>query len=526
MWWDWLRRQAQLAPHHVYWEEADGSVRLTFGAMDERADRVAGRLRDWGVQADDRVAVLLEQGWQWAELFWALIRLGAVLVPLNVRLTDGELADLLARVAPRLLIADAARAAVPFGGRRVSLPNGLSPEHDPLLGEPAVTMPPGPDRLQSIIFTSGTTGRPKGARLTLGQHAWNAFGSLLRLGHATDDTWLLCMPLYHVGGQAILLRAALGGHPIVHTRRFVASEVAGLMASGRITMVSLVPTMLHRVLDVHPGPFSPRLRAVLVGGAACPPALAQAARARGLPVALTYGMTETGSQMATEEPGQDSGGVGRPLFGVELRIADPDADGVGEIRVRGPQVTSGYWDDPEATRQAFDADGWFRTGDLGRIDADGVGEIRVRGPQVTSGYWDDPEATRQAFDADGWFRTGDLGWIDADGVLHVLDRRTDLVVSGGENVYPAEVEAVLAQHPAVREAAVRGVPDEEWGQLVAAWVVLADDVSWDELAGFCRERLASYKVPRRWFRSTSLPRTATGKLQRRLLAADPGGSRP
>jgi O-succinylbenzoic acid--CoA ligase len=482
MWWDWLRRQAQLAPHHVYWEEADGSVRLTFGAMDERADRVAGRLRDWGVQADDRVAVLLEQGWQWAELFWALIRLGAVLVPLNVRLTDGELADLLARVAPRLLIADAARAAVPFGGRRVSLPNGLSPEHDPLLGEPAVTMPPGPDRLQSIIFTSGTTGRPKGARLTLGQHAWNAFGSLLRLGHATDDTWLLCMPLYHVGGQAILLRAALGGHPIVHTRRFVASEVAGLMASGRITMVSLVPTMLHRVLDVHPGPFSPRLRAVLVGGAACPPALAQAARARGLPVALTYGMTETGSQMATEEPGQDSGGVGRPLFGVELRIADPDADGVGEIRVRGPQVTSGYWDDPEATRQAFDADGWFRT--------------------------------------------GDLGWIDADGVLHVLDRRTDLVVSGGENVYPAEVEAVLAQHPAVREAAVRGVPDEEWGQLVAAWVVLADDVSWDELAGFCRERLASYKVPRRWFRSTSLPRTATGKLQRRLLAADPGGSRP
>jgi O-succinylbenzoic acid--CoA ligase len=402
-----------------------------------------------------------------------------VLVPGNTRLSEREAVGLLAQAAPRLLITDPAHRTVRFDevvGLVRIVPEGESPDADSLLGDPRAPRDPEPGQWQSIMFTSGTTGRPKGAILTLEQHWWNAVGSLLRLGHAPDDTWLLSMPLYHVGGQAILFRAAIGGTRVLFMPRFQAEAVARLMASGTVTLVSLVPTMLARVLAAYPGRFSPRLRAVLIGGAACPPALAAEARARGLPVALTYGMTETASQMATEEPGRPSGGSGHPLHGVLLAVAEPDAEGAGEILVRGPQVTPGYWRDPEATQRAMTEDGWFRTGDIGRISADGV--------------------------------------------VTVLDRRSDLVVTGGENVYPAEVEAVLLEHPAVREAAVAGVPDPEWGHLVAAWVVSERPLDWAELEQFCRERLAGFKVPRRWFRVDRLPRTASGKVQRRLLVAE------
>jgi O-succinylbenzoic acid--CoA ligase len=469
--WDWLRRQATLAPLLPYVETPE--TMLTFGEADRQVDRVARRLQTLGVAHGARVAVLLDGGLPWVLLVWALIRLRATLVPINARLAEAERAAILADAEPALLITGVEGSPAWNG------PTLVVEQKDggDLFGAGGLERPPRPQPgdIQSIIYTSGTTGRSKGALIRLEQHWWNLVGSQLRLGHAPDDVWLLTMPLYHVGGQAILFRAAVGGLKVVLRSRFDAGGTARLLQAGEVTLASLVPTMLRRVLDASRGPFSPRLRAVLIGGAACPGALAEEARDRGIPVVLTYGMTEGASQLVTQAPGEPSpdGGTGTPLWAVEMRIGDPDGDGAGEIQVRGPQITAGYWRQEVATRNAFTEDGWFRTGDLGRIDPNGV--------------------------------------------LVVLDRRQDLIVSGGENVYPAEVEAVLMQHPAVREAGVAAMPDPEWGQVPGAWVVAVTPLTAEELDAFCRARLAAYKVPRRWTFVGALPHTANGKLVRRAL---------
>lgn len=480
--WDWLARQADIVPGAPFLETVDGA--FSFGAWHARVQRVVGRLEALGVQPGDRVALRLHAGYQWVEVLFAAVRLGAVLVPLNTRLTASELAHQLAVTTPALLIDEAGEPPIPFAGPRLTLDPDEPPAADRLLGDPSNRVASEGRALQSIIFTSGTTGSPKGACLTLAQQAWAAMGSALRLGHDPDDVWLLAMPLYHVGGQAILWRAVLAGIPVVLRPRFDADDVARFMASGRVTLVSLVPTMLRRVLDAHPGPFSPRLRVVLIGGAALPPALADEARARGLPIVATYGMTETASQMATEVPGRPGppGTSGRPLLGVAMRIGDPGSDGVGEIEVRGPQVIAGYWGEPPGQGPSFTDDGWFRTGDLGR------------------------------------FRE--------DGSLEVVDRRSDLIVTGGENVYPAEVEAVLLRHPAVVQAGVAGVPDPAWGRRVEAWVVLREPTAARELEAHCRRWLAGYKVPRAWHVVRRLPVTANGKVRRAALPSwrdDPEG---
>ncbi|MGC8489254.1 MAG: o-succinylbenzoate--CoA ligase [Clostridia bacterium] len=475
--WDWAKNGARLYPDRRFMEvDGDGvGEHFTFAAFSDRVDRVAGRLVAGGLTPGDRVAALLTDPLLAAELVFAAIRTGAVLVPVNHRLGREEVAHILQDAAPRVVItAPALRDRLPPSGPRGMQTWVVEREasgEDPLLGDPLpVAWLPGPDQVQSLIYTSGTTGRPKGAVLTLDQHWWNAIGSLLRLGHQPGDSWLLCMPLFHVGGQAILFRAAIAGCRVIVEPRFDAASVACWLASGEVTLASLVPTMLQRVLDAAAAPFSPSLRAILLGGAATPPALLQRGLAAGLPLVPTYGMTETGSQMATVDPvDDDPAGGARPLFAADLLIADPDVDGVGEILVRGPQVSPGYW-----------VAGALQTGD-------------------------------------GWLHTGDLGRIDKSGRLTVMDRRADLIVSGGENIYPAEVEAALLLHPAVERAAVVPVEDAHWGQVPGAAVVLQAGAvqSPDDLSAFLRGRLASYKVPHHWKIVDALPETANGKVLRR-----------
>jgi O-succinylbenzoic acid--CoA ligase len=291
------------------------------------------------------------------------------------------------------------------------------------------------------------------------------------------------MPLHHVGGLAILARAAIFGAGVVLHERFDAEAVAESLARDGVTIASFVPTMLRRVLAVRPGPPPPSLRCVLVGGAPTPPALLAEAWRRGWPAAPTYGLTEACSQVATlplAEIGRRADGAARPLFGVELEIRGAD----GRSRAPGEP-----------------------------------GEIAVRSPAVMAGYHARPEATARVL-RDGWLLTGDVGVLDAEGWLRVLDRRDDLVVSGGENVYPAEVEAALESHAAVAEAAVAAEPDPDLGGRVAAWIVPAAGAAVDEdaLRAYCRTRLAGYKVPRAFHVVASLPRTPSGKLRRRELA--------
>jgi O-succinylbenzoic acid--CoA ligase len=307
--------------------------------------------------------------------------------------------------------------------------------------------------------------------LTGANLAASAAASQARLGNGPGDRWLCVLPLHHVGGLSILWRSAREGGTVVLEESFDVSRAAALLASGTLTYASLVPTMLRRILEEHPGPF-PGLRGVLVGGGPADPALLAAARLADLPALQTYGMTETASQVATEAPGEAGrrpGTAGRPLEGFEVRVVD---------------------------------------GDGRALPPGGVGRLEVRGPAVSPGYLGEAERPTGA-----WFRTGDHGRVDGDGYLFIAGRADAVIVSGGENVHPEEVEAVLREHAGVADARVYGEDDAEWGRRVVAEVAAASSGGLDlaALEAFARARLAPHQVPRRWAVVAVVARSDMGK---------------
>jgi o-succinylbenzoate---CoA ligase len=428
---DWLTRPALIT--------SSGTV--TYAELKDGARRTARRLAALGVREGDRVATTLPPSVAFAELLHALPLLGASLVPLNTRLTADERRWQLGDSAARLCVEE------PLDGEEAEVE--LRGEVDP-------------DSEHSVIYTSGTTGRPMAVSLTHRNHSASAVASAWNLGVHPNDRWLGVLPLFHVGGLAVLLRSALYGTTAVLHDSFDVERVKAAFEDGEVTLASLVPTMLRRLVDAGLGE-APALRAVLLGGGPVPRDLLEWSAEHGFPALQTYGMTQTSSQIATltaAEAVTKRGSAGRPLLGVELSISDE-----GEILVRGPMVSPG----------ALDA----RT---------------------------------------GWLHTGDRGRLDADGHLWVEGRLKDVIVSGGENVACAEVERVLEEHPAVVEAAVVGLPDPEWGEVVTAFVVVNGDAG--DLIAHCRERLAGYKVPRALHTVDVLPRNAAGKLLRRELVSD------
>jgi O-succinylbenzoic acid--CoA ligase len=475
---DWLAARARTTPHALALVIEE--QQWTYGALQDEVARYAGWLQQTGVERGQRVALLSQNDLPFVCLVHALARLGAVLVPLNTRLTAGELAWQLQKTGCGLFLYDDSTAELseqlPAGewqARHVAEVQGA-------LQEPVLEPPHGfeLEAPQAIVFTSGTTGRPKGAVLTFANHFWSATASAFRLGVQPQDCWLSCLPLYHVGGLAVLFRSCLYGTAVVLQRRFEVQQFNEALDHWPVTMTSLVPTMLYRLLPTRRS-WPKTLRLVLVGGAATTPELAAACAEAGLPVAMTYGLTEAASQVATMLPAearQKPGSVGKPLMFTEVRIVDE----------AGNEVPSGA-----------------------------LGEVLVSGPTVMRGYYEDEEATAQALRG-GRLHTGDIGYLDEDGDLWLVQRRSDIIVSGGENVYPAEVEEVLRQHPAVAAACVVGVPDAEWGQRVAAMVAVREGETVDEeaLLAFCRERLAGYKLPRTLRFVERLPETASGKVAR------------
>lgn len=462
-----------------------GSRTWSWRELDSRADAVAAGLRAAGIGPGGRVALLAPTSVDAIAFLHGAGRVGAIVVPLNDRLADAELAGFLADV-------DVSGVAAPaeLAGRASRLGPVVLPLRD-LTGRAIDRAPrpyePDPGAPAAIVATSGTTGRPKGAILTHGQlaasaAAWNDF-----LPTATG--WLASLSPAHVGGLGIVWRAARAGVPVAIPAGADPASLLAALSDPRVSHVSVVAVQLIRLLDeLGDASAPPHLRAVLLGGGPVPPELISLALARGWPVVPTYGMTESASgvtALPTAEAAARPGSAGRPLPGVELRVVRPSADGVGEIEVRGPSVFRGYY---------------------GR-----------------------PAETAAVLPADGWYRTDDLGSLDAAGYLTVADRRLDLIVSGGENIYPAEVEAVLAGHPAVADAGVAGRSDPTWGAVPIAAVVMGRlaEVADEEILAFCRERLARFKVPVAVYRVTNIPRTSAGKLDRRalreLLAAEPGG---
>jgi O-succinylbenzoic acid--CoA ligase len=499
----WLTATAVARPHGL--ALAADERRWTYAELLRDVEALAQQLAADGIRQGDPIGVLLPNCAEYVLLIHALARLGAVLVALNTRLTAGEVAYQVQAADCVRVVCNAETAAVAHeaaGDVRVMEVEPFTPDKTPHpltpsptqagrggLVEMASTQSANAlveaaqvdiDAVQAILFTSGTTGRPKGAQITFGNHWYNALGSAWRSGVLPDDRWLVCLPLYHAGGLAIVWRSCIYATAVVLERGFNIERVQAVMDAEQVTLLSLVPTQLFRLLDADTRwPRSVRL--ILLGGAAATPELMTRATALGLPVATTYGMTETASQVATLTPEatrEKPASVGKALNFTTIRV-------VGEDGTERP------------------------TGE--------IGEIVVQGPTVMRGYYKQDSPSLR----DGVLHTGDLGYIDSDGDLWLVQRRSDLIVSGGENVYPAEVEAVLRQHPAVLEACVVGIPDAEWGQAVAAALVLKPGATVDEaeLTAFCRERLAAYKRPRRFQIVESLPQTASGKVQRPAVVA-------
>jgi O-succinylbenzoic acid--CoA ligase len=481
----WLRARAEISPAQTALE--CHGARIDYAELERRACSASHRLRELGVRERDVVAVLLPNGVRFVELLHAVAACGATLLPLNVRLTAPELAHQLRDSGARLLLHERGALAELATAAALSTP-GLRTERvdaAPDLDAPARALPcfdPAGDR--AIVYTSGTSGVPRGAILTHENFLWSAVASAFHLGVHPSDRWLACLPLFHVGGLSILLRSVLYGITAVVHERFDPTRVNESLDEEDITLVSLVPTMLERLLEARGDRRAPStLRCVLLGGAAAPAPLLERARKLGFRVAPSYGLTEAASQVATRPPDAEANAAPTglvPLLGTQLRVVGPD----GEDAAPGES-----------------------------------GEILVQGPTVLRGYVERGGAACSALQ-DGWLHTGDVGALSPDGSLHVFERRDDLIVSGGENVYPAEVEAVLLEHPEIAEAGVAAVADPEFGARPAAWLVprAARTPAPDELRAFCRERIAGYKIPVSFRFVASLPRTASGKLIRRMLS--------
>jgi o-succinylbenzoate---CoA ligase len=467
----WLARAAAARSERTALETPQGS--WSYAQLHAAAHHGASELAERGAGPARRVAIALPPGLGFAQALHACLLLGAVAVPVDLRLSAAERAQIAAGAAVVLdePLTDPLAADLLAVGGSAGAPAAAPPcEHD--LDATAV-----------VIHTSGTTASPRPVELTYGNFLWSALGSAVALGLDPRERWLCALPVSHVGGLSILLRSAIYGTTAIVHERFEVDRVTNALHAGQATLVSLVATTLARLLDA--GLAAPRnLRCALTGGGPVPVALLERARAARIPVSLTYGLSESCSQVTTaplaslDDDGASAGAA------ANARVAASNGRAAGENA--GPPL--------------------FCT----RVRIADDGEILVRGPTVAPG----------ALSPDGWLHTGDLGGLDERGRLRVSGRTADTIVSGGENVAPAEVEAVLEAHPQVLEAAVLGRTDPQWGEAVTAVVVVQPgaELEAEALRAHCARLLAPYKVPKDYTLSDEpLPRTRTGKLLRREL---------
>ncbi|MEU9621675.1 long-chain fatty acid--CoA ligase [Streptomyces sp. NPDC048155] len=491
-----LGESARRYPDRVAVVDAD--TRLTYRELWARALRCAGALRASGVRPGDRVAVLLPNSADFLYAYYGALAAGAAVVPVHGLLVADEVAYVLRHSGSVALISGGPLWPVAEEGARaagVRAVCGVPTDGDPLPApEPAA-----PDDIAVVLYTSGTTGRPKGALLTHFNIVMNASVTAHDLlGLTGDDVILGCLPLFHSYGQTCAMNATLrAGATLVLMRRFSGAGALELLAAEGVSVFMGVPTMYHALVEAAVQDATARddtthrltLRAAVSGGAALPVAvLERFEEAFATQVLEGYGLTETSPVATFNQPalGRRPGTVGHPVWGVEIGIADAAVEDAVVLLPEGE-----------------------------------VGEVVVRGHNVFAGYLDDPAATAAAV-VDGWFRTGDLGVRDEDGFLSIVDRKKDLVIRGGFNIYPREVEEVLVRHPAISEVAVIGVPDEARGEEICAVVVLraeAGAVTEEDVIAWSRDRLGRHKYPRIVRFTETLPLGPTGKVLKRALTA-------
>jgi fatty-acyl-CoA synthase len=505
---DWLGRRALLTPDKVALIDATrGNRPITYRQWNQAANRSAQLLRTLGAGKGDRVAILAHNCVEFLDVWFACGKLGAILQTLNWRLTPRELVELIRDAGPKVLVhgpefVDQVRGLREAGLESVTrlaldadaraFPDDRCHDERDGLGDAA----PPPVELDwddpwVLCYTGGTTGMSKGAILTHGNITWNAINTVVSWGLTPDDVTVLNAPLFHTGGLNVFTAplAQIGGTSIV-CRRFEPDQVFDFLREAGVTIFFGVPSMFQ-ALQQHPrwqsADFS-RLKLVISGGAPCPPTVDERFWDRGVAFKSGYGLTEAGPNtfwLPDEDVRRKAGSVGFPLFHIDVKLVD------GAGRACGP---------------------------------DEVGELLIRGPHVCAGYWKRPEETACAI-RDGWLHTGDLARRDAEGYHFIVGRLKDVIISGGENIYPAEVEGVLAAHPAVAEVALIGVPDDRWGETPLAFVVSrpGKKVEAEELIAFGSPRLARYKLPRRIVLVDVLPRTAAGKIDKAELKKVHGG---
>ncbi|MBE2267283.1 MAG: o-succinylbenzoate--CoA ligase [Anaerolinea sp.] len=479
---DWLGAQRIARPDGIalIYEDQD----WTFFKLDRLVNVLCARLAGLGAASSSVVGVLLSNTPDYVILIHALARLGAVLLPINTRLTAEEIEWQVTETGCEIVICNSKTesTAAELKSNTVRIISVDQAQDPRVQSWWDITMtdswrPADQDlnAVQAIIFTSGTSGKPKGVQLTFSNHFYSAAASAYRIGVLPEDRWLCTLPLYHVGGLAIILRAALYGIAVVLQDGFNVNAVNTALDTQQITLMSLVPTMLYRLLNTRTA-FPETLRLILLGGASATGDLLTRALDMGAPIATTYGLTEAASQVATmlpEDVAKKPGSVGKPLMFTTVKIVD----------------------------------------EQGRLCKAGeYGEIVVISPMVMRGYL----ALEQDITE---LHTGDVGFLDKDGDLWLINRRSDLIVSGGENVYPSEVEEVLRGHPAVADVVVVGITDAEWGQRVAALVVPRPDtlITVADLMRYSRTKLAGYKQPRLIRFTDQLPLTASGKVHRAAI---------
>ncbi len=493
---DWLAKRAQLTPDRVGLVEYASGAQTTFSEWNARVNQTANYLRSLGVGKGDRVAVYSANTPEYLDLFWAAPKIGAILQNLNWRLTVHELKGIVDSGGPRVLVysqdwreqVEELKPACACVEHVVALTNpGAGERHlaeresqsEELADVPALDM----DHPWGIYYTGGTTGLPKGAVLTHGNVTWNSINTVTSWGITANHKAAVQLPFFHIGGPNIFMV------PLVHTggtsilcAGFDPDETFDLVERAGITHYVGVPTMFQ-MLQEHPrwaqADFS-KLEMVASGGAPCPLPIMEKFWERGVDFKMGYGLTEASGNnfwLPPERVREKIGSVGFPLFHIDMKIIGQD----------------------------------------GSTCADGEeGELLIRGPHVVAGYWRNDEATAATI-RDGWLHTGDIAVRDSDGCYSILGRSKDMFISGGENVYPAEIESVLMAHPKVVEAAVVGVPHETWGEVGRAFLVVAEGYDEADLRSYLEGRLARYKLPRSFVLLDTLPLTAIGKVDKKLL---------
>jgi fatty-acyl-CoA synthase len=497
---DLLGERARLTPEKLALVYVPTGERLTYRQLDERASRCADSwLGPLGLVKGDRIGLLVGNRVEFLDCFFAAGKSGVIVVPLSTRATAHELTPIVRDSGMRALVYDGAHAAVAAGLRplvdldtRVALdapafPSDLS--WSDLLPrttnhEPRTTVRP--EDTYCLLYTSGTTGKPKGVMIPHRMVSWNAVSTACSWQLREDDVSPIFTPLYHAGALGAFLTpmVAIGGTVVLHAD-FDAAEVWHTIAAERCTVVLGVPTiwkLLMEAPEFATADLSP-VRWLISGGAPLPLYIIEAYQRRGVVFRQGYGLTEVGVNcfaMTNEDSVRKAGSLGKPLLFTEARVAAES----------GAEAPAGE-----------------------------VGELWLRGPHVSSGYWNNPQATAASYDADGWFHTGDLARRDDEGFYTIAGRSKDVIISGGVNVYPAEIEGELLLHPDVRDAAVVGVPHETWGEVGVAFVVRREGAatSGEQLAAFLAGRIAKHKIPREFVFVDTLPRTAYGKVLKNEL---------